>query len=200
MANRSATTSSKKPKSAFDSFRGLKKIQQVSLMVAGLIIVGTAFIGVYNFSQSSAARPGAATVAVNAIGFSPNSGKYSAGSLLTVTIQANSGSEPVNAVQAHVNYDSARLTLRNVEEAGAYDQAAATDTSIPGIVRVARGVTGTPLTGIQPVVKLHFIVNRGVSGGASLSFDPGSSYLVSESTATNILTSTTAATFNIRLK
>lgn len=190
-----------KKKSAFESYRGLKKIQQVSLVLAAFAVLGVAFIGSYRYGASNAAKnSGRPSIVVNSLGFNAESARVNGGSSLTVTLLANSGSVPVNVVQASVSYDPELLQFMSMEEGGVFKQVAATDTATAGMIRVARSTGDGPVTGQNPVVKLNFAVKNGFNGASVLSIDPASSYLVEAASSSNILTSTSAMTLNVRGK
>lgn len=161
----------------------------ISVIVAGLLILSISYLGIKTYQDSKAATGGAITL-------TPSSGTYTSGSNISVTISEDSGTEPVNSVQASLTYDPAKLQYVSVTEGGAFPIAAATQTSTPGVFRVARATQDTPLTGIKPIVTVNFKV-LGASGTADIGVDKAYSFLASATNNQDILLTVGSASFTV---
>ena len=145
-------------------------------------------------SGGSASATAAVTVsapqvpAAPTIYFNPPSQNFSVGSTITIEVHENSGSAPVNAVQANFSYPADKLTFVSADGSASGFTTQAQSTGGSGQVSLARGVIGT-LTGDQLVAKVTFKVN--IAGTANLSFVNGTS-LISSSTNQNIIGSLSA--------
>ncbi|HSH18246.1 MAG TPA: cohesin domain-containing protein [Candidatus Saccharimonadales bacterium] len=148
-------------------------------------------IGVQIFAMSRAATgpqlyatPATNSVAVNAT--------------IDVTVRANSGANAINSVQASLGYDPAQLQFVSIVETGPFSLVAATDTATPGRIRIARAIPagGAPVSGDNAVLTVKLKV-LAASGSAAISFDDTASLMVRGSDNTNVLTSSTGATFTI---
>ena len=120
--------------------------------------------------------------------FNPPSQGYGVGSTITVEVRENSGSAPVNAVQANFSYPADKLTFVSADGSASGFTTQAQSTGGNGTVSLARGVVGN-LTGDQLIAKVTFTVSA--AGTANLSFTTGTS-LVSASTNLNIIGSLSA--------
>jgi len=179
----------KKQQSLFDraTLIGSKYAKQ---WLAVVLVFGISILGYAMLHSSSAASGGT-------IYLSPASGTYRSGDLVTVDIHETSGTVAINAVQTEVNYDSAKVQIVSVNEAVSFPTVAATDTSIPNIVRLARGtLVGTSVSGDQVVATLVFKVVAN-SGSISLGINNTFSLIVQASDNTNILATSTGSTFQI---
>jgi hypothetical protein len=185
-------------KNIASNYRTNRKLQIITLLSVAGILVLVAVIGSRNSGSSGAAPKSSSGIAVNTMGFTPSSGKIPPGTTFSVSLIENSGTEGVNAVQAKILYDAAKLTFVSIDEPGVFEQIAATDTATPGEIQVARATTGTPLTGTNPIVRINFMARTEVSGIATIQLETGSSYIVRASDATNILTGVVNASFGIR--
>lgn len=111
----------------------------------------------------------------------------------SVEIREDSGVEPVNAVQADLTYDDARLEFVSVTSSAAFDIDAETFGS-GGVIRIARGTT-TVKTGDQLVATVTFNARSG-AGATNVNFS-ASSAVVASSDNTDILISTTGGTYTV---
>lgn len=161
----------------------------LSLALALLLIGSVSYLGVKYYRPSSATTAGT-------LSLSPSSSALTSGSTLSVTINENSGTDPVNAVQASVTYDPGQLQYVSISEGGKFPVAAATSTDTPGIIRVGRGVQDQPVTGSNPVVTINFKV-LATSGSASLGLDTAYSFIVRSTDNQNILQSVTGASYSV---
>jgi len=119
--------------------------------------------------------------AVNApaLYLAPTATTITKGQTVVVQVREDSGHDMINAVQANVVYDADDLSLSSVDvEASAFN-IAAEQTTATGLVRIARGKTGAPLTGSQTIAKLTFTAKN--TGSADLSFGEGSVVVNSQS-------------------
>jgi hypothetical protein len=153
----------------------------ISVVIAVLLVGAISYIGIKTYQDSHAATSPAIYV-------NPGSGTLTAGSNVSVTLRENSGTDPVNTVQVSINYDSNQLQYTSIVEGGKFPTVAATNTSTPGVVRVARA-TDTPVTGDNAVVTVNFKV-IGTSGTGTITVDKAFSMLVSSTSNTDILEST----------
>ncbi len=126
----------------------------------------------------------------------PSAQTLTSGSDLSVTIRTDTVAESVNSVQASLGYDAGQLQFVGLEETGPFSFVAASDTSTPGRVRVARAIPqgAEAVAGDHAVVTVKFKVLAS-SGSVALTFDESFSMLVRESDNTNVLAATTGANY-----
>lgn len=112
-----------------------------------------------------------------------------AGSTVQVELYANSGTQPVNAVQSAIHYPSDKLEFVSVKTSSAFPQEAATDTATAGLIRLARSTgAGAPaVTGAKPVATLEFKVIKDTDAPTKLGIDMAQSLLVRSTDNKNIL-------------
>lgn len=105
----------------------------------------------------------------------------------SIQVRENSGTTPVNAVQANLSYNTTLLTLVSIDTTGTAFGVEAQNTGSNGTINLARGTCGgcAAVTGDQLVATLNFRTNA-TSGTASVPFTTGTA-LVSSTTNTNIL-------------
>ncbi|HEX8182511.1 MAG TPA: cohesin domain-containing protein [Candidatus Saccharimonadales bacterium] len=115
--------------------------------------------------------------------------------MVTISLYANSQTQPVNAVQGVVRYPSDKLKIVDVKTATAFPQEAATDTTTPGLVRFARSVeaNAASVTGENQVVTFTFKALKEVDLVSELTVDWGESYLVRSTDNQNILGQSTGS-------
>lgn len=129
------------------------------------------------------------------LSLSPSSKSVTKGATLTVDIFEDSGTEPVNAVEADLTYPSSLLTYKSITSSTACGIEAPSSGG-GGSVQVVRGC-GTPpngVTGSQLVATVTFTAAN--AGTASITFK-SSSRVVSSNTNTNILSGTTGGSYTI---
>src|SRR3989344_5362988 len=85
---------------------------------------------------------------------SPASGSVSKGSILTVNIRENSGSEPVNSVQANLSYPANLLDFVSINSSSAWG-VVAQNSGGSGSVQIARGALPA-VSGDQLVARVRF--------------------------------------------
>jgi hypothetical protein len=123
-----------------------------------------------------------------------SSGSAAQGSIISVTIKENSGSEPVNAVQANLSYSADLLSFVGISSSSAFG-VVAQNSGGGGAVQIARGTTSA-VTGNQTVAYVSF---KALSSGGTASVSvAGGSSIVSANTNGNILAGTSGT--NIVLK
>jgi hypothetical protein len=169
------------------------RIQQMSLAVVGLLVIGgVSYVGTQNRRDSMAATLGTMYVA-------PAAGTYEPGSTFSVAIREESGTNAVNSVQTKLGYNAAQLQFVGITEGAAFPFATATDTATPGIVRIARGVPvgAAGVTGDQVIANVSFKV-LATTGTTSLTIDNGFSLIVRSSDQTNMMTASIGSTYSIR--
>jgi chitodextrinase len=126
------------------------------------------------------------------LSLSSSSTAVTPGGNFSVTIAEDSGTNPVNAVQASLNYDATQLQYVSTTEGTAFPSISATSTATPGVYRVARS-TVTPVTGANNLVTVNFKVLAS-SGSLDLSFDDNFSLVVQSADSSNILGTTNGLT------
>jgi hypothetical protein len=128
---------------------------------------------------------GHAQAASASLYFSPGTYSVQNGNLVTVNVYENSGSEPVNAVQANFSYPTSGLEFMYITSSSAFG-IAAQSTGSGGTVQIGRGAMPN-VTGAQLVATVTFKAVAS-SGTATLAFSGGSN-VVSANTNSNIMTS-----------
>ncbi len=168
-------------------------IQKFGLVAMAILIIGSvAFFGVRQNQASHAAGTGV-------LSLSPSSGSYVVGSNVAVQIRADSKTDLVNAVQASLTYDAAKLQYVSIAEGTAFPTVAATSTGTSGVIRLARAtLPGAEVSGSNLVATVTFKV-LGNTGTTNVSFDSAFSYIVRSSDNADVLGTTNGATFTMRL-
>ena len=134
-----------------------------------------------------ASAAGSATLYLN-----PASGSVKNGNTIILGVYVNSGSEPINAVQANLTYSTSQLTYIGYSSSSAFSIEAENPSGNTGALRFARGTT-TPKTGVQQVVSVTFRAAAS-SGTAAVNFSSSSAVLSSNSN-TDILSTTTGGQY-----
>ncbi len=142
------------------------------------------------------ATPTPAPASAGTIYLNPASGTITNGSDLIFDIHEDSGSTPVNAVQANYDYSTSDFQYVSISAANSDFAVEAQTSGDNGQIRIARGVTGgsAPLTGdhIVATVTLKAVT----SGTAALTAASGSA-IVSSDTNSNILSSQTGGSYTL---
>src|SRR3989304_6057950 len=125
---------------------------------------------------------------------SPASSSVSQGSIITVSVRKNSGSKPVNAVQANLSYPADKLDYVSISNSSAFS-IVAQNSGGGGSVQIARGANPA-VTGNQLVASVRFKA-KVASGTATVSIAAGSS-VVSASSNSNIMTSTGGGSYSLK--
>jgi chitodextrinase len=164
---------------------GNSKRQQVVL--AAMIIVIFAGIGTYVLMSSRAA--GSDTMVL-----SPASSSLALGSTLTVTIQENSSTDAVNAVEADLKYDQTKLQYVSTStSSGAFNSLVAHESGGSGVVEMGLA-TGTAVTGLQTVATVTFHTIG--TGTTAISF-ASTSAIIRASDTVNVLGTATGGSYTI---
>jgi hypothetical protein len=108
-----------------------------SIAVFAVLLVSV--VGVKLLTGSHAAT--GATLSMTSSSSTP-----AAGSNVTVTINEDSGTDPVNAVQASLSYDSTQLQYVSMAEGTAFPTVAANSTATPGVVPAPQSREQTKLS------------------------------------------------------
>lgn len=161
-------------------FKYKKQLQKYASAIVAISIFSIAGVAFLVMSQ--------ATTGVR-LYIAPGETSLVSGSNVTITVHEDSLTDPVNSVQAAITYDPAQLQLVGLAESGPFSLVAATSTSTPGLVLVARSIPagGGSVTGDNPIIALNFKV-IGLSGSTTINFDATSSFVVRTADNTNILT------------
>lgn len=156
-----------------------------------LILSALGVISAVLFSSGLANAAGSASFSL-----STSSGSFTKGTKVTLSLYENSGSVPINAVQANVGYDASKLQLiyyassggnRSADFSGSAFALVAEASGGSGHIKLGAGVAaGAPaLTGKQLVAKITFKVLAG-SGSTSLSYEGGSAIVDANDYTNNV--------------
>jgi hypothetical protein len=172
-----------KPAQLLSSSRRLSK-SVLAVFMAVLVVSGGYIV----------ARSFAAT---NQLYLTPSSGTVLSGNNVDVQVRVNSGTDPVNAVQANLSYDPAKLQFVSVSTTGSAFPLEAQSTGGSGSVNMARAVNGgsAPATGDQLFATVTFkaLVS---STTANINIAAGSA-VVRSTDNSNILVDSAGATFTL---
>jgi chitodextrinase len=148
------------------------------MVVAGYIII---------FSKAAPAPP--------TIYLTPASQTIAGNTNITVQVRENSGTTPVNAVQANFSYPASLLTYVSMDTTGSAFGTAAQGTGGSGSVNIARGTscngTCSTLTGDQLIATVTF-KSTTTSGTAALAFTTGTALVGAAAPNPNLLSSLAA--------
>ncbi len=162
----------------------------VSLIILTLIPV--TIFGVLNSRQpfSKAADP-------STIALSPTSLNVNQGDNFSVEIFENSGTEPVNFVEADITFDPNKLEFVSIDNSGGAFSEEAEQTVSSGSIVIARFIAGgdPSLTGNKLVSIINFKA-KSVPGATSVAFVNGT-VLLSTNTNSNILTDSIGGSYTI---
>ena len=159
-----------------------------NILLALVFCISTTSVGLHNSLVYAAD---------GTLSFSPNSGTIIKGESLTIQVLAGSGTEPVNAVKAVINYNPADLSITINSSGSATDfEIAASESNSGGVINIQRG-TSTPRSGNNiKVAKLTLTALR--SGKiAPLSFD-GQSALISSDSHEDIFTYASTGSYTLK--
>jgi len=142
---------------------------------------------------SLALFPTPAYAAAASISMTPSVTSATTNETITVTITEDSGTEPVNAVQANLSYPASSLQYVSTNDSTAFPIDAQTAAN-NDIIQLARGAY-TPVSGSQPVAVLTFKV-LGSTGAAAMAFASGTA-VVSSTSNTNIASNETGTSLTL---
>lgn len=183
-----------------DKLRSIGYIKLMSVAVLVAVIAVLSVIGSKASDNSEAARKVSSGTSTSSIYMTPASAKVPSGSSFEVKLYANSQTDPVNVVQMHVSYPASQLKLDRIAEGVAFPIVAATDTSTPGVIRLARTVASGAdgVAGTQVVATLHFTALPGARGSVPITYDTAGTLVMRVSDNTNLVTSSAGSNINIR--
>jgi hypothetical protein len=169
---------------------------QLLLVIGALVILLGIVLYAANNSNSTpkSAPPSVSQNANSTLRLSPASKTVTGGSNLSIQIWENSYDQKVNAVQANLAYDPAKLMFLNIDASSSAFKLEVPSSGGNGEVKIGRGQQ-TPLTGNQLVAIVNFNV-IGTGGSTSVSFASGSQ-LASATTNKNILAKTYGGNYNL---
>ncbi len=155
-----------------------------------VVVVALAIVGATILARSFAAGP--ATITLD-----PTSGSHALNTNFSVTVYEDSSSDPVNFVQADLNYDQSKLQFVSLDTNGSAFDGQASQSGGNGLVSIARFRTeGNTLVGNQKIAVVNFKAVAG-TGTTAISFAK-SSYLVHAGNHTDIWNGvTTGGTFTL---
>lgn len=143
---------------------------------------------------AGALLPTATAGAAGGFTFSPDSGSYKVGDIITVSVRVNTGSEPTNAVAAEFTYPANVLQYVSSDATGSAFPVAAAERGGNGSVSYQRGAY-SPVTGDKLVQKAKFKVLT--TGTATLKYQDSSIAVSSEDNKTNVATGLGSASFSL---
>jgi chitodextrinase len=162
------------------------------LSKSNLLVFALLFAGIGGFAVLNS------FAAVNGVlSLSPSTSNVALGSNFTVTINADSTTTPVNAVETDLTFPTDKLQFVSVDTTtSAYGVAAvATGDNTNGTVTIGRGASGgTTLTGVQQVAKVTF---KALAPGSAVVSFANSSALVESATNTDIVGTKNNGTYSI---
>jgi hypothetical protein len=153
-------------------------------LIVFAFIVG--FIGLFMLIQSFAAEtpPNAPTVYL-----SPQSQTFAANTTFTVDLREDSGTTPVNAVQANFTYPATLIDFVSIDTSIGPFTTVAESTGASGQVKIGVGTAaGSPaVTGNQLIAKVTF-KTKTTGGSIAMAFSSGTE-LINSTTFANLITS-----------
>lgn len=152
----------------------------LAIVIALLVVVGGFFI-----YKSFAAN--------DTLSLSPASSSPALGSSFTVTVNENSNTDSVNAVEADLTYDQSKLQFVSIDYSTSAFALQGTSSGGAGLISIARATT-TALTGSHVVGVITFSAIG--AGSANVNF-AATSTLVKASDSTKIATITSGGTYTI---
>lgn len=176
----------------------IKKINNIitnknSVLIAVFIAILLS-ISVKVFLYPSNIKTISSTTTGTSINFSPNSGTYTSGQKLTITLYENSGTTAVNTVEADFTYPSNLLSYVAADYSQSKFEIGALSTISNGQVKIARGTTNASLTGNDEIGQITFQV---ISNGSASLIWQNSSGIASTASNQNVLNIMNNASYNI---
>lgn len=160
-------------------------------LLSGIMVAILIAVSVFGVSRFSVGRQ----IASPTLYMQPSSSAVEPNDEVLVSLRVNTGQDPVRVAQTTVLYDSARLQFIGFREEGSFTKVLADDATVPGKIRLARGVPAgdPPIAGDHIVTTLKFEV-LDVSGTAGISLDQTASLLLRGSDSSNVLAATAGTT------
>jgi chitodextrinase len=164
--------------------------QRKNFNVTAALLTGVAVIGIGFAVVSTRAASGTA-----ALSLTPASAIQNNGSIFQVSIYEDSGTAPVNAVQANLSYPATGLQLNSIDATNSAFPLSAQQTGANGTIQIARAINGgtAPVTGKQLVATLTF-QSLLSTGSATVTFTSGSA-VVSSIDNTGLILTTQPGTY-----
>jgi hypothetical protein len=157
-----------------------------------LSIFLVAFIGIILFlvvQTVATPKNSTATLYLN-----PANVKIKAGQPVTLEIWMDARNQPVNAVQANLNYPTDKFGFSNINSTGSAFEIEAESSGGNGLIKIARGHIGS-VSGVQLVAKVNLVAKSG-KGNSSVNFASGSAIVRSTDNA-NVLGSTGGGNYKL---
>jgi chitodextrinase len=173
---------SEKDDSLVHSARPFAKVQL--LLVVAAVVASSAYVVAHIYAASGI------------ISLSSNVASVNIGDMVSVSVHENSGTDPVNSVQANVGFDATRLQYVGVDDTGSGFGLIAKTTNNNGFIELTRAVQGgtASVTGNQLVSTIMY---RAIAAGSvPLSFTAGT-VLVRTSDTVDILAVKNGLTLNL---
>jgi|GEM_PF-5710962 len=177
---------SKKAKNKPNKLSRISKIKVSRLVAFALFVIIFASVGAYLYMNSRAS--GAAIMSVL-----PANQSTQIGSVVTVTIQEDSLTDLVNAIQADLAYDQTKLQFVSIDLTGGAFSMEARKTGGNGVINLALA-TATPVSGSKTVATVTF--NAIANGVAAFSL-ANTSAIVRTSDSINILGTMNGASLTV---
>lgn len=136
----------------------------------------------------------AARASTTQLYLTPASGTYASGSIISVDLRMNSGTEAVNAVEAYVTYAPDLLEYVSTSaDGGVFDVATPSSGAASGVVTISRG----SVAGISGDQKIATVVFRALKDGPAAVSLGSNSVLLSAASSANIAASFGGSSFRI---
>lgn len=186
---------------SMDLLREYRKIinppyQAADAVVVLLSIFVLITIPITVFAARESREPATQAAGTATMSLSPASKTLNQGESFSVQIMEDSNTEPVNAVQANLTYESTMLEVSSVDYTGSAFEIKAEETIESGLIRIARGVAGgSSVTESQTVATVNFKAKTN-PGTTTVSFVDGTA-LVRSTDNVDILGSTTPGIYTI---
>jgi hypothetical protein len=192
--------SDKTEKHSHKTAKNAKKLPLI-ILLAALLVVGAAVLlnSNSNSNKDESSKTTSPSSTVTGVGnakmyVTPSAKDVSTGSPVTLEVWVDSGSDPVNAVQANLSYPADKFDFQSIDTKGSAFEIQAVSTGGDGKVSIARGHIGE-LKGSNLVAKVT-LVAKGDKGDAALSFAEGSA-LVRSTDHINILKDKSGGTVKV---
>lgn len=164
--------------------------------VAGVVVLIVAALGIHLLTASHAATGAGFSMSVSSTTVAP-------GSDVSVTINEDSGSTPVNTVEVGINYDTSQLEYKGMNPGTVFTNSAQ-DSESSGDIRYSGGVEPDPdtgkassVTGSNQIVTLTFHVKATNGTTVPITFNSQYTLLASFETGDNISESAPALNLNV---
>jgi hypothetical protein len=166
----------------------VQKLSKPNVLIAVVVSLAVVAVGIYMVATRAA---GSSTLTI-----SPTSANTGVGKTVVFTVTENSGTVGVNAVEADLTYDPAKLEFVSISTASSPFTLVARSQGGSGMVYIS-SASLSPLTGAQTVGTVTFKAKA--TGSTSVNFGTDSA-VIDAQTTTDSLGSTNNATLRIRKK